>query len=262
MVFNPLTYLMYDYVTKTGVTPVTADDLKPGDHIFVLTPVKVGQTQIAQFSHHAVFVGPQNIGGIAKPSIVHLNPPVVVMKPVERLSNKYQLYRIEHADVPNKHAIVQRCIDALKPNNYPKFNYLTGNCEHFANYCVFGKPFSNQIWPLKVAGASALGVGVAAAAVLLHQKKLRGGGGGRRVVVSCAQKVAQLLPEANNFLETRVAGLGVDNLVKVCDMVRNAPVIEVRGGGEHVTSPVAADDVLTILINVNKMHFIQISRDV
>lgn len=186
MVYYPLNYFIYDYTTKKGVTRVTIHELKPGDHIFYITPIKVPiifkNQQIAENSHHAIFVGEQDIDGVSTPSIVHnTGYRHIVIDPVSKFTN-HTLYRIEHADVPNKDAIVNRCMDAFRSKKYPKFAVLSANCEHFANYCVFGKAFSKQTRPFEIAGAAALGVGVTAAALVHHnkQKKLIRGGGSRR----------------------------------------------------------------------------------
>jgi hypothetical protein len=154
MGFYPLTYLMYDYLSQPGVSRVTAAELEPGDHVFVVTPLNVGAHRVGHFTHHAIFVGPHDVRGVRTPAIVHLTPRVVVARPVERLSARYHLYRVAHDDVADKDAIVARCRDAAKPNRYAAFNVLTSNCEHFANFCVYGRSFSRQIRrPLKVAVA-------------------------------------------------------------------------------------------------------------
>ena len=165
-----MSFLLYDYSRKKGVYPVEVSSLHPGDHIMVLTPVQVGGQKLAQFSHHAIFVGDKFIGGVLTPSFVHSNPgDNVVLRPLERLTSRYDLFRVDHDDAPDKNAIVQRCLNALHTNTYPKFSVLSANCEHFANYCVYGKSFSKQIRRLKIA-AAVLGAGVGAAA-LVHYKK-------------------------------------------------------------------------------------------
>lgn len=40
--------------------------------------------------------------------------------------------------------IVQRAKNSLERQDFGSYNLLTNNCEHFANYCVFGKKFSEQ----------------------------------------------------------------------------------------------------------------------
>lgn len=41
--------------------------------------------------------------------------------------------------------VVKRAMRVLKSQNFGSYNLLTNNCEHFANYCVFGKKFSEQV---------------------------------------------------------------------------------------------------------------------
>lgn len=40
--------------------------------------------------------------------------------------------------------VVKRAEAELKGQNFGSYNLLTNNCEHFANYCVFGERFSEQ----------------------------------------------------------------------------------------------------------------------
>lgn len=189
--------------------------VKTGDHIFYITPIKVPiifkNQQIAENSHHAIFVGEQNIKGVLTPSIVHnTGYRHIVIDPVSKFTN-HTLYRIEHADVPDKDAIMNRCMDAFRSKKYPKFTVLSANCEHFANYCVFGKAFSKQTRPFAIAGTAALGVGVTAAALVHHnkqQKLIRGGGSRRTTSKSQSRKMRRKSRCRRTIRKSRRASIG------------------------------------------------------
>ena len=125
---------------KNGAWELT--DIYPGAHV----RVKVGS-----YYHHGIFIGNGEVVQFGLPFNVYGDPSEirVLRSPLSDFcpsdASFIEVYRFSGKEKKQKASdeeIVRRALAAVGEGGY---NVFTNNCEHFANYCVFGKKSSDQI---------------------------------------------------------------------------------------------------------------------
>ena len=186
----------FDYRYAAGKGNIVSVDkvtdektLVPGDHIFYtkVTFAKFGEYRIQPefMSHHAVYVGLQDISGENVNAVVHLDndngitlPNLIPLNTFFKTANdrNADVFVIMYKDRLSLKDAVDRCMKVIENPSW-EFNRFSKNCEMLATYCVLGdeQSASKQVEAFKrtgyAIGASALG----AAGLALGAKALRAG---------------------------------------------------------------------------------------
>lgn len=112
----------------------------PGAHIRV---------QVGNIYHHGIYIGDNMVVQFGMPFNIHQNPEEVkvIKSPIEDfLSNGFLEVRIfDKKEKKLKHSDNEIIKTALSMIGEGGYNILHNNCEHFANYCVFGRKTSSQV---------------------------------------------------------------------------------------------------------------------
>lgn len=115
-------------------------DLYPGAHIRV---------KMNNFYHHAIYIGNNEVIQFGLPNNFQTDPKKVkiIKSPLKDFaSNEFIEVRIynrkEQKQKNSDEEIIKIALSKIGEGDY---NILHNNCEHFANYCVFGKKESRQI---------------------------------------------------------------------------------------------------------------------
>lgn len=116
-------------------------DPYPGAHI----RVKVGK-----FYHHAIYIGNDEVVQFGYPSDIFNESQKnikIIRSPISEFLNngflEVRIYNLKEKKLKRKDLeIVQIALSKIGEGNY---NILQNNCEHFANFCVFGKKTSSQV---------------------------------------------------------------------------------------------------------------------
>ena len=125
---------------KNGSWELT--DLYPGAHIRVKT---------GSFYHHGIYIGNGEVVQFGLPLDIYGDPSEIkIMRsslkdfcPSE--SSFIEVYRFSPKEAKKKQsdeAIVKAALSHVGEGGY---NVFTNNCEHFANFCVYGEKVSSQI---------------------------------------------------------------------------------------------------------------------
>lgn len=112
----------------------------PGAHIRV---------QVDSVYHHGIYIGDNKVVQFGLPMSIYQDPNTIkiIESPIEDFLNggflEVRIYDKKEKKSKNKDSdIVKIALSKVGEGNY---NLLTNNCEHFANYCVFGKKTSSQV---------------------------------------------------------------------------------------------------------------------
>lgn len=112
----------------------------PGAHIRV---------QVDSVYHHGIYIGDNKVVQFGLPMSIYQDPNTIKImeSPIEDFLNggflEVRVYDKKEKKSKNKDSdIVKIALSKVGEGNY---NLLTNNCEHFANYCVFGKKTSSQV---------------------------------------------------------------------------------------------------------------------
>ena len=112
----------------------------PGAHIRV---------QVDSVYHHGIYIGDNKVVQFGLPMSIYQDPNTIKImeSPIEDFLNggflEVRIYDKKEKKSKNKDSdIVKIALSKVGEGNY---NLLTNNCEHFANYCVFGKKTSSQV---------------------------------------------------------------------------------------------------------------------
>ena len=124
---------------KSGSWELT--DLYPGAHIRV---------QIGDFYHHGIYIGDGEVVQFGLPFDVYTDPSQVkvLRSPLKDFCSNavfIEVYHFSKKELKQKLPDEQIVKTALSKVGEGGYSVIANNCEHFANYCVFGKKTSKQI---------------------------------------------------------------------------------------------------------------------
>ena len=117
-------------------------DLYPGAHIRVKT---------GSFYHHGIFIGNGEVVQFGLPLDVYRDPSEIriLRSPIQDFcpseTSFIEVYRFSKKELKQKQSDEEIVRTALAHVGEGGYNIFTNNCEHFANFCVFGKKVSAQI---------------------------------------------------------------------------------------------------------------------
>ena len=112
----------------------------PGAHIRV---------QVDNLYHHGIFVGDNKVVQFGLPMSIYQDPATikVLLSPVEDFLNggflEVRIYDKKEKKLKNKDSEIVKI--ALSKVGEGDYSLLYNNCEHLANFCVFGKKISSQV---------------------------------------------------------------------------------------------------------------------
>ena len=116
------------------------DDLYPGAHIRVL---------MNNFYHHAIYIGNNEVVQFGLPNIVDIDTKdiKVLRSPIEDFAKdgfiEVRKYSKKEQKIKRSNEEIIRI--ALSKVGESGYNIIHNNCEHFANFCVFGIKTSKQM---------------------------------------------------------------------------------------------------------------------
>ncbi|MBQ9467602.1 MAG: lecithin retinol acyltransferase family protein [Clostridia bacterium] len=117
-------------------------DLYPGAHIRVRT---------GSFYHHGIYIGGGEVVQFGLPRDIYGDPSEIriLRSPVKDFcpddSSFIEVYRFSRKELKQKQSDAQIVAAALAHVGEGGYSVLRNNCEHFANFCVFGRKTSAQI---------------------------------------------------------------------------------------------------------------------
>lgn len=116
-------------------------DLYEGAHIRVQTP---------NYYHHGIYIGNDEVVQFGLPNAIYgsWDDIKVLRSPIEEFcggANFIEVYVFDRKELKRKKSNAEIVATALSKVGEGGYHLLSNNCEHFANFCVFGQSVSTQI---------------------------------------------------------------------------------------------------------------------
>ena len=101
------------------------------------------------YYHHGIYVGNDEVVQFGLPMDVYRDPKTVkvIKSPIsEFLGGGFlEVRRYDRKELKQKNSDEEIVRIALSKIGEGDYNILTNNCEHFCNFCIFGKKISTQV---------------------------------------------------------------------------------------------------------------------
>lgn len=107
------------------------------------------RVEIGKLYHHGIYIGNDEVVQFGLPMDVYRDPKTVkvIKSPISDFlgGGFLEVRRYDRKELKQKNSDEEIVRIALSKLGEGDYNILTNNCEHFCNFCIFGKKISTQV---------------------------------------------------------------------------------------------------------------------